>query len=714
MNTLNIKYAILSLLIFINLNGHKNSFYKIEESYLNSFKTELTHSDIEEAYNSQTKKIDNNKLEKIINNKFIIPRHYTQIILKLFKQNEAYSKNISKIKTSRKLFQNLEVLCGEHQSNSHLLSKIDRTKSYAGKVSLAKMLLEPTTDIDELQKRQNIISELTTNKETFLKLETFLEDYKKAETTFLNFFEKNEFINLFNSSNYFPNALWQIELLVSIMPQSMLDELDFDAFGDKINQSHSLIDGINLYTLREKFDNIKRQIRLGISQNWKLIPETFKKDNADLIENTKNSKFKKLTSLLLLKPNLKDTKFHISTIVDNIRSIYYQLKEEKNKYKKVKNAYEKLINIRQIINTADQIEKSINQNSELKELAISFKKSNEYTTLEAFNVIENNFNKLEKEEALFESALKNLRSTTFKTDEAPVLYLYLLKGRILSTAYLIAKTQNKLVDFVRSIGQIDAYISIAKLYKESKNNSAQYCFPQYLDQKKSQIELQNFWSPFINSNNVITNNIQLGGNKIEKCVLISGPNAGGKSTVLKSIILNALLAQTIGIAPSKSCMITPFSYIDSYLNITDNISGGNSLFKSEVLRVKNMLNEIKSNGKSLIIVDEMFSGTNPREGQAASFAIAEHIAELSNTDNKLIALLASHYSKMTELEETTNGIFKNYKVTANINKNSHKINYPFTLQEGSSNQAIAIDLLQAENLDSKIIDSARKIANSSI
>lgn len=711
MNILNIKHVILYILIFINLNGHKNSFYKIEESYLNSFQTELTQSDIKKAYNFKTKKIDHNKINKIINSKFILPRHYTEIILKLFKQNEINPKNISKIKTSQKLFQNLEILCGEHRSNSHLLSKIDRTRSYAGRVSLAKILIEPINDIEKLQTRQNTILELTKNKALFLNLESFLDDYKKAETTFLDFFDKDEFINLFNSSNYFPNALWQIELLISITPKAMLDELDFESFGDKINQSRSLIDGINLYTIGEKFDNLKRQIRLGIYPNLKLISKTFKKDNSDLIEGTKNSIFKRFTSFFLLKPNLKDTKFHITTVIDNIRSIYYLLREEKNKYKKVKNAYKKLLNIRKIIDTADQIKKNIDQNPQLKELVIFLKSTKKSIDLEEFNIIENHFNKLDKEKSLFESALKNLRSSTFQQDKAPVLYLYLLKGQILSTAYLIAKTQNRLINFVKSIGQIDAYISIAKLYKEFTNNSAQYCFPKYLNQEKSQIELQEFWSPFINHKDVVTNNIYLGGNKTEKCVLISGPNAGGKSTVLKSIILNILLAQTIAIVPSKNCSITPFSYIDSYLNITDDISGGNSLFKSEVLRVKNMLNKIETNGKSLIIVDEMFSGTNPREGQAASFAIAEYIAKLSNKDNKLIALLASHYSKMTDLEKTTKGIFKNYKVTAKIDKMNHKINYPFTLQEGSSNQAIAIDLLQSEISDSQIISSARKIAN---
>ena len=123
------------------------------------------------------------------------------------------------------------------------------------------------------------------------------------------------------------------------------------------------------------------------------------------------------------------------------------------------------------------------------------------------------------------------------------------------------------------------------------------------------------------------------------------------------------------------------------------------------------IKEIKKNGKSLIIVDEMFSGTNPKEGEASSYAIAEFMAQLASDKEQIIALMASHYSEMTKLEENTLGVFKNYKVSVNIDKNSHKLDYPFKLQEGKSNQKVAIDILQTEGLDQKIIDSARKIVS---
>ena len=213
---------------------------------------------------------------------------------------------------------------------------------------------------------------------------------------------------------------------------------------------------------------------------------------------------------------------------------------------------------------------------------------------------------------------------------------------------------------------------------------------------------------------VVTNSIILGGKNNAKCAVISGPNAGGKSTILKSIILNTLLAQTITIAPANSCVITPFDYIDSYLNITDDPKAGKSLFQSEAERVKSMISNLKANGKSLLIADEMFSGTNPVEGEAASAAVTKHIADLANAENKIIALFATHYHEMTKLEKETNGIVENYKVMANVDEIHNIISYPFKLLKGSGNQPIAIDILKAQGFDENIITNAKMIAKQKV
>ncbi len=688
----NIKY--LKLLLFsvlfitttqISLYSKKNSYLKIEELYLNSFRTELQREDYFQAYNQETEEINPQILEVIINQKFIIPRNNTQVILKLFKR-DTLCQPISPIKTSKKLFENLEVLCGQNNANSHLLSKIDRTQSYAGRIMLAKMLLEPTADIEELNHRQEIVKTLLEDNNIEV-LEEVITEYKQHEAVLLNFFDRSEFNRLFGSENYMPDAIWPIHIIMSMLPEEVAKEIKLTGLINQINSNKTNLNFLHTFLLG-----------MDIIKMYKLITRTIPSEYSEMKEDWQKS-----------KSRFKDNNFIGSawssgfTIIDglgllsNTLSIGYNIKNTKEKYEHVKNVHSRLNKIAKIITCTDKIKTLVSSNPKLN------KKFKELEELDKY------FQNFALQNVLFNKLLLSLRSEIYAKENAPFMYLYLLKGEILQTAYLLVKTQKQLIKFLKAIGEIDAYLSIAKLYKESQNNNAKFCFANYLDQENSYIKTNNFWTPFINPKKAITNSLELGKINGEKCTLISGPNAGGKSTILKSTILNALLAQTITIAPSESCELTPFDYIDSYLNITDDISGGNSLFKSEVLRVKNLLSMIKENSKSLIIVDEMFSGTNPIEGAAASFAVGEHIAKLANKKNNVLALFASHYSVMTDLEEKTNGIFKNYKVKANVNNIDHTITYPFKLIEGKSNQTIAIDLLESEDFDKSIIDSARQV-----
>lgn len=100
-------------------------------------------------------------------------------------------------------------------------------------------------------------------------------------------------------------------------------------------------------------------------------------------------------------------------------------------------------------------------------------------------------------------------------------------------------------------------------------------------------------------------------------------------------------------------------------------------------------------------MDEIFSGTNPLEGEAAGYAIGKYLSAFPFN----ITMISSHFPKLTNLEQDTNGLFKNYKVSV-VKKEDNSLEYPFKLEEGKTNQTIAIDILKAENFDSQIIKDA--------
>ena len=101
-------------------------------------------------------------------------------------------------------------------------------------------------------------------------------------------------------------------------------------------------------------------------------------------------------------------------------------------------------------------------------------------------------------------------------------------------------------------------------------------------------------------------------------------------------------------------------------------------------------------------MDEIFSSTNPEEGISGAYAIANKLASNKNS----ISLITTHFSYLTNLEKTDK--FKNYNIPIERDNNSN-IKYTYKLQEGSSSQYIALELLRNKGFDNDIVESAQDI-----
>src|SRR5690606_13756589 len=132
--------------------------------------------------------------------------------------------------------------------------------------------------------------------------------------------------------------------------------------------------------------------------------------------------------------------------------------------------------------------------------------------------------------------------------------------------------------------------------------------------------------PFIDADTVVINDALFDASCPNS--ILTGPNTGGKSTVIKAIMLDVLMAQTFGIAPAQSLSITPFAKLNCFMNISDDIAMGASLFKSEVMRAKKLLDMVQSLQQdefSFVIIDEVFTGTSPKEGEAAAMQFSKKL-----------------------------------------------------------------------------------------
>src|SRR5690606_18959231 len=228
--------------------------------------------------------------------------------------------------------------------------------------------------------------------------------------------------------------------------------------------------------------------------------------------------------------------------------------------------------------------------------------------------------------------------------------------------------------------------------------------------QKPYLKITDMWNPFLDAKQAIGNSIEMDAQEGGiRNIILTGPNAGGKSTFLTGITTTLLLAHVMGIAPAKDIIITPFNKISTYIDISDDIAAGKSLFMAEVDRAQkyiNMLQSLELYEFSFAIFDEPFSGTNSIEGAAAGYSILDALAKYTNS----LMIVATHYPMLTLLEERAkNKGFANYKVYITHDPKTGKIKYTYKIVPGKSTQAIAIDILEEQGYNTDMLAKAREI-----
>ena len=210
-----------------------------------------------------------------------------------------------------------------------------------------------------------------------------------------------------------------------------------------------------------------------------------------------------------------------------------------------------------------------------------------------------------------------------------------------------------------------------------------------------------YYPKFINnkSHTIIKNNCNLNKN-----IIITGPNASGKTTTIKSALINIILSQQIGYGCFDSLKLTPYDKIHCYLNIPDT-SGRDSLFQAEARRCKEIIDCINSEESKQIthfcIFDELYSGTNPEEAVISANAFMNYIVKHSN----VTCILTTHYVKLCK-KLSKNKMIKNYNMKT-LKKNNN-FEYTYELIEGISKIKGGLKVLHDMKYPQEILDFANQ------
>ncbi len=240
---------------------------------------------------------------------------------------------------------------------------------------------------------------------------------------------------------------------------------------------------------------------------------------------------------------------------------------------------------------------------------------------------------------------------------------------------------------ITTLGKIETMIAIGA-YRESLNN---YCIPQFSDEMV--VDAGGLYHPLLQ--NPVRNDIHS-----ERSVLITGSNASGKSTFLKTVALNSILAQTIHTCLGEYYRSSMFRVVSS-MSLKDDVQGGESYYMVEIRALKRIIDMVsEARVPVMCFVDEVLRGTNTVERIAASTQILKSMS-VSNC----MCFAATHDIELTYLLED---IYNNYHFSEEIQEND--ISFTYKIMKGRAQTRNAIKLLGIMGFSSDIIDEAEAMA----
>ena len=252
---------------------------------------------------------------------------------------------------------------------------------------------------------------------------------------------------------------------------------------------------------------------------------------------------------------------------------------------------------------------------------------------------------------------------------------------------LITARSEDTYNLIDTLGFIEASIAVAS-FRESLPF---YCKPEFRD--GNNMSVKDVYHPLID--NPVCNSISTYRN-----VLLTGSNASGKSTFLKTIAINSILAQTIGTSLSKEYK-APVYRIYSSMALRDDLANSDSYYIVEIKSLKRILDAVNRTGQPVLcFIDEVLRGTNTVERIAASSEILKNL----NTDRAL-CFAATHDVELTTILKDC---YDNYHFQEEVTEDEVKFDYK--LYDGPATTRNAIKLLNVIGYDKNIIKGAEQRA----
>lgn len=230
--------------------------------------------------------------------------------------------------------------------------------------------------------------------------------------------------------------------------------------------------------------------------------------------------------------------------------------------------------------------------------------------------------------------------------------------------------------------ELDAYYSMA-----SANIKFHFEFPKWQENRYPSVYIEDAFHPLVEQ--PIANNLRL--SSAHNFLFLTGANMAGKSTYIKTVGIAVYLAHVGMGVPGKNAQLTLLDGLITNLNIADNVVKGESYFFNEVQRIKLTLEKVMNGKKYLVLIDELFKGTNIIDAMKCSITVIEGLQKL----NTSLFILSTHLYEISDSLKKYKNIQFNYFETLVNNK---ELVFHYQLKEGVSQDRIGYLILEREGV----------------
>lgn len=263
-----------------------------------------------------------------------------------------------------------------------------------------------------------------------------------------------------------------------------------------------------------------------------------------------------------------------------------------------------------------------------------------------------------------------------KMQQAPI------RKQLQLAQYVRHRFKNQMLRLIQIYAQLDAWWAMGEAMQQYN-----LVFPHFVESNEPLLEIEGLYHLLLHSPTPY--NVQLKRNN--NFLFLTGANMAGKSTFIKAVGSAVFLAHVGMGVPATGMKLALFDGLLSNINVVDNIAKGESYFYNEVQRIKATINKVNDGRKWLILIDELFKGTNVQDAMKCSTAVIEGLLKIKNS----LFILSTHLYEIGEaLKKYPNIQFNYFETTAQ----NGQLHFSYHLKEGISNDRLGYLILQREGV----------------